>query len=155
MADDGNEQKKSIWPLPKFYFEIDFGDGKNTAVVFQEVSGLDIESQEIDVRKSNNPLFSTVKMPGIKKYGNISLKKGIFYKDNDCWDLFKQISMNTTIRKTILIKLVNQEGGIAMQWSLLNALPIKMASTDLKSDGAEVAVESMEIAHEGVVITNK
>src|SRR5688572_30782318 len=82
MAEDGSKQSESVWPLPKFRFEVRFG---HVAVAFQEVSGLDVESQPIEYRGGSGAAFSTVKMPGIKKYGNITLKKGVFPKDGEFW----------------------------------------------------------------------
>ena len=73
------EAQDNVWPLPKFYFQVKLGD---TEVAFQEVSGLDIEAQIIEYRHGNSPEFSTIKMPGIKKVGNVTLKKGVFVKDN-------------------------------------------------------------------------
>ena len=62
--------------------------------------------------------------------------------------------MNTLQRRTILIKLLDESGAITMQWQLNNAWPTKITSTDLKADGNEVAVETIEIAHESITITN-
>jgi phage tail-like protein len=41
-----------------------------------------------------------------------------------------------------------------MVWTLANAWPTKISSTDLKADGNEVAIETIEIAHEGITIDN-
>ena len=65
----GEAQDPSIWPLPKFHFSVDIGDQKDLA--FQEVSGLDTETQIIEYRAGNSKQFSTVKMPGINKVGNV------------------------------------------------------------------------------------
>lgn len=54
----------------------------------------------------------------------------------------------------MLIKLLDEGDNVTMQWSLSNAWPIKMTSTDLKSDGDAVAVDTIEIAHEQLTITN-
>lgn len=62
--------------------------------------------------------------------------------------------MNTIQRRTILIKLLDETGKVTMQWQLNNAWPTKITSTDLKSDGNEVAVDTIEIAHEMLTITN-
>jgi phage tail-like protein len=153
MADDGSKQGET-WPLPKFKFEVDFGTGLN-GISFQEVSGMDVESQVIEYRAGNSPVFSTVKMPGIAKYGNVTMKKGVFVNDNSFINWQKEIMMNTIKRRTVLIKLLDEEGALIMQWQLNNAWPRKITSTNLKSDGNEVAVETIEIAHEGVTITPK
>ena len=52
------------------------------------------------------------------------------------------------------IKLLDENAGTTMSWVLLNAWPTKITSPDLKSDGNEVAIETIEIAHEGLTIAN-
>ncbi len=146
------EAQDSVWPLPKFYFSVDIGD--QTDLPFQEVSGLDTETQAIEYRAGNNKVFSTIKMPGIAKFSNVTLKKGIFVKDNKFWDWYAKIKLNTIERVTVTIKLLDQEGAPTMVWTLANAWPTKITGTDMKSDGNEVAVETIEIAHEGLTIAN-
>jgi len=152
MADDGSKQS-ATWPLPKFYFKVDIGDQKD--VPFQEISGLDTETQPIEYRAGNSKEFSTVKMPGIKKTGNVTLKKGVFAKDNKFWDWYNQIKLNTIKRVTVTIQLCDEAGSPTMVWTLANAWPTKITGTDMKSDGNEVAVETLEVAHEGLTIANK
>lgn len=151
MADDGSAQTQAIWPLPKFHFQVKWDD---TELAFQEVSGLDIESEPIEYRAGNNPVFSTIKMPGMIKTSNITMKKGVFVKDNAIWDWFNEIKMNTITRKALTISLLDEAQNPTMVWKVQNAFPIKVTGTDLKADGNEVAVESIEIAHEGFVIEN-
>jgi len=152
MAVDGSKEN-AVWPMPKFRFEVDLGT-ELKGVAFQEVSGMDVENQIIEYRKSNSPLFSTEKMPGITKYGNITMKRGIFVNDNTFWNWHAEITMNTIKRRTVLIKLLDENGKVTMLWTLNNAWPTKITSTDLKSDGNEVAVDTIEIAHEQLIITN-
>lgn len=151
MADDGSAQSTSVWPMPKFYFKVVMN---STEISFQEVSGLDAESQPIEYRHGNNPLFSTVKMPGIAKYGNVTMKKGVFKSDNKFWEWYNQIKMNTIKKEPVIISLLDETGNPTMTWTLTNAFPTKITSTDLKSDGNEVAIESIEISHEGLIIEN-
>ena len=152
MPVDGNKEGAS-WPMPKFRFEVDLGN-EFKSVAFQEVSGLDAETQVIEYPKSNSNLFSTQKMPGIAKYGNITLKRGVFVNDNSFWNWYHEISMNTIKRRTVIIKLLDERGKSTMQWELNNAWPTKITSTDLKSDGNEVAVDTLELAHEQLTIKN-
>lgn len=152
MADDGSAQG-ATWPLPKFRFEVDLGT-ELKGVGFQEVSGMDVENQVIEYRKSNSPLFSPEKMPGLVKYGNVTMKRGIFVNDNVFWDWHAEIKMNLIKRRTVLIKLLDESGNVTMQWQLDNAWPTKISSTDLKSEGNEVAIDTLEIAHEQLTITN-
>ncbi|WP_123388012.1 phage tail protein [Paraburkholderia sp.] len=147
------ESQGNVWPLPKFYFSVDIGSQTN--LPFQEVSGLDTETQVIEYRAGNNKVFSTIKMPGIAKFGNVTLKKGIFVKDNKFFDMYSKISMNLIARVTVTIKLLDQSGSPTMVWTLANAWPTKITGTDLKSDGNEVAVETIEFAHEGLKVVNQ
>ncbi|WP_298976495.1 phage tail protein [uncultured Roseobacter sp.] len=151
MADDGSAQTQAVWPLPKFHFQVKWDD---TELAFQEVSGLDIETQPLEYRAGNNPVFSTIKMPGMLKTGNITMKKGVFVKDNAIWDWFAEIKMNTITRKALTISLLDEAQAPTMVWKVQNAFPVKVTGTDLKAEGNEVAVESIEIAHEGFVIEN-
>lgn len=151
MADDGSVQSKTVWPLPKFYFSVKWAD---QTVSFQEVTGLDTETQIIEYRHGDNKVFSTIKMPGIAKFGNITMKKGIFVNDNNFWKWYDQIKMNTIKRIAVTISLLDESGKPTMVWTLKNAWPTKITGTDLKSDGNEVAVETIEIAHEGLTIAN-
>lgn len=151
MADDGSKQSGSAWPMPKFQFEVKWDD---KLMSFQEVSGLDIEAQPIEYRHGDSKVFSTIKMPGIKKFSNITMKRGVFANDNKFSDWFNQIKLNTIKRTTMTISLLDEEGKPTMVWTLTNAWPTKITGTDLKSDANEVAIETLEIAHEGLTITN-
>ncbi|PKA83073.1 phage tail-like protein [Ulvibacter sp. MAR_2010_11] len=152
MADDGSQQGPS-WPLPKFYFTVSLGSPDNI-VSFQEVSGLETETQPIEYRHGDSKLFSTIKMPGIAKTGNVTLKKGIFVNDNNFWQWYNAIEMNTIKRGTVIIKLMDESGTPTMTWTLSNAWPTKITGTDMKSDANEVAVETLELSHEGLTIAN-
>src|SRR5574344_237277 len=118
MADNGATQSPNIWPLPKFHFEVKWGD---QVMHFQEVSGLDAQSEELKYRAGDNPVFSVTKMPGMIKYGNVTMKKGIFKGDNKFWDWFKKIKMNTIERTTITISLLDESGNPTMVWTLKDA----------------------------------
>lgn len=146
------EKQDNNWPLPKFYFMVDWGSTTN--IPFQEVSGLDIEAQPISYRHGNSPVFSEINMPGIVKNSNVTMKKGVFANDNSFWDWYNKIKMNTIERQNVVIKLLDESGSPTMTWTLNNAWPTKISSTDLKSDANEVAVESIEIMHEGLTIAN-
>ena len=151
MADDGSAQSTTVWPLPKFYFEVKWD---SEVLSFQEVSGLDIEAQPIEYRHGDSPEFSTISMPGIKKSSNVTMKKGVFKSDNKFWDWFKEIKMNTVKRVPVTISLLDEAGAPTMVWTLANAWPTKISGTDMKADGNEVAIETIEIAHEGITIDN-
>ncbi len=137
--------------MPKFHFKVMWND---VQMSFQEVSGLDAQSEEIKYRAGDSSVYSVVKMPGLIKYGNVTMKKGIFKGDNKFWDWFSKIKMNTIERTTVTISLLDETDKETMVWTLKNAWPTKITGTDLKAEGNEVAVESIEIVHEGLEIKN-
>ena len=144
-------QQDQYWPLPKFYFSVDIGSA--TDLPFQEVSGLEIDTDPIKYRHGNSTSFSEIKMPGVIKYSDVTLKKGVFATDNQFYEWISAIKLNTYTRLTVVIRLMDETNTPRMTWTLTNAFPIKITPTDLKSDANEAAVESLVLAHEGLVIT--
>ena len=140
------------YPLPVFHFSVDWG---GTQAAFAEVTGLNIETQVIEYRDGLSPEYSTIKMPGLKKYGNITLKRGVFADDNEYYEWLSKIKLNTAERRDIVISLLDEEHQPVMTWKVLNAWPTKITSPDLKANGNEAAMEGIEIAHEGLVIEGK
>lgn len=139
------------YPLVKFHFQVDWA---GTNIGFTEVSGLDVETELIEYRQGASPDYSKIKMPGMQKYSNITLKRGTFANDNEFYQWWNTVKLNTIERRDITIKLLNEEHEPVVVWKVKNAFPIKVQSTDLKGDGNEVAVETLEIAHEGLTIQN-
>ncbi len=137
------------YPLPVFHFSVDWG---GTRMAFSEVTGLNIEAQVIEYRDGLSPEFSTIKMPGLKKFGNITLKRGVFAGDNDYYNWLNTIKLNKPERRDITISLLNEEHNPVMVWKVKNAWPTKMTSPDMKASGNEAAIESLEVAHEGVTV---
>lgn len=142
--------ENTTWPLPKFYFSVTGIPGNP---VFQEVSGLEAEGQVIEYRAGNSAIFAPIKMPGLQKVGNVTMKKGIFVTDQNLWTWFSSIAMNTITRSTVVVNLLDETGAPRMIWTLNNAFPTKLTGTDMKSDGNEVAVESIEIAYETLKVS--
>jgi phage tail-like protein len=139
------------YPIPKFHFRVEWG-GKN--IGFSEVSGLNIENKVIEYRDGVSPQYSKIKMPGMREFSNITLKRGVFKGDNDFYVWLNTISLNTVERRDLTIILLNESHEPVVVWKVHNAWPIKVQSTDLKADGSEVAIEQVDLAHEGLTIEN-
>lgn len=137
------------YPLPKFHFNVDWA---GTNIGFSEVSGLNIENKLIEYRDGASPEFSKIKMPGMREFSNITLKRGVFAGDNEFYAWLDTISMNTVERRDLTISLLNEKHEPVVTWKIKNAFPVKVQSTDLKADGSEVAIEQLDIAHEGLTI---
>lgn len=147
------KQENAIWPLPKFYFKVMWG--KHT-ISFSEITGLNSEATVIEYRHGDSKIFSPQKMPGMKKVGNVTMKRGVFVGDNTFWDWYEQIQLNTIEdgRQTIVIQLLNEKDQPTMVWTLNNAWPMKITSTDMKSDANDPAIDMIEIAYETLSIKN-
>jgi phage tail-like protein len=142
----------AAYPLVKFHFQVDWG---GTKIGFTEVSGLDVETEVVEYREGSSPEYSKIKMPGMQKFSNITLKRGTFKSDNEYFKWWNTVKLNTIERRDVTISLLNEEHAPVVTWKIKNAWPTKIQSTDLKADGNEVAIESMELAHEGLTIQNE
>lgn len=140
------------YPLPKFHFQVEWGGAK---IGFSEVSGLDVETEVIEYRDGASLEYSKLKMPGMQKYSNITLKRGVFPSDNEFFEWWNTVSLNTIERRDITISLLNESHEPVMVWKVKNAWPTKVTSTDLKADGNETAIDTIELAHEGLAIQNE
>jgi phage tail-like protein len=139
------------YPLPKFHFQVEWG---GTRVGFTEVTGLDVETETIEYREGASPEYRKIKMPGLQKNSNITLKRGTLAADNEFFQWWNTASLNTVQRRDLNVALLNENHDPVMVWQVKNAWPTKITSTDLKADGNEVAIESIELAHEGVKIVS-
>lgn len=139
------------YPLPKFHFQVEWG---GTRIGFTEVTGLTIENEVIEYREGNSPEYNKTKMPGLHKFGNITLKRGVFTSDNEYFNWLNTVKLNTIERRDITISLLNENHEPVVVYKLKSAWPVKIQSPDMKSDANEAAIESIELAHEGLVIQN-
>jgi phage tail-like protein len=140
------------YPIPKFHFRVEWG---GTRIGFTEVTGLEVSTDVIEYRDGVSPDYSKIKMPGMQKYGNITLKRGTFQADNEYFNWWNTVALNTIERRDITISLLNETHEPVVVWKIKNAWPVKVQSTDLKADGNEVAIETIELAHEGLTIQNE
>lgn len=139
------------YPLPTFHFTVEWG---GTRLGFSEVTGLNQENQAIEYRDGSFPEYSSIKMPGLRKFTNITLKRGVIKGDNDFFKWLSTVKMNTVERRNLIISLRNEELDPVMVWNVSNAFPVKVEGPQLKASANEVAIESIELAHEGLEIHN-
>ena len=91
------EIQDSVWPQPKFYFKVKF-ETFGESVSFQEVSGLDIVATPLEYRMGENKTFSSIKLPGISKSGNVNLKNGLFSNEGKFNGWFNTFKMDAVKR---------------------------------------------------------
>lgn len=140
------------YPLPKFHFIVEWG---GTRIGFTEASGLDRQIDVIEYREGASKEYHKTKMPGLQKFSNVTLKRGTFKGDNQFWDWLNTVQLNTIERRDLTLKLLNENHEPVVTWQIKQAWPVKIQSTDLKADGNEVAIETLELAHEGMVVKHE
>ncbi|WP_310425608.1 phage tail protein [Chamaesiphon sp. VAR_48_metabat_135_sub] len=141
-----------LYPLPVFHFRVQFGTEQ---LGFTEVSGLTQERQAIEYRAGDFPEYSTIKYPGMAKYTNLVFKRGVMASDNKFFEwLNSGMKLSKVDRKDLTISLLNENHEPVMTWKAIRAFPVKIEGPQLKATGNEVAIESIEIAHEGLTIEN-
>lgn len=141
----------AIYPLPKFHFQVEWG---GTKIGFQEVSGLDIEFEMLEYREGSSLEYNKINMPGMVKYTDIVLKRGVFKGDNEFYEWMQTNKLNTAERRDITIGLLNETHEPMVVWTVKNAWAKKIQSTDLKAEGNEVAIETLTVCHEGITMEN-
>jgi phage tail-like protein len=144
--------EKKQYPLPVFHFTVEWGGQR---LGFSEISGLTQENQAIEYRDGEFKEYSSIKMPGLRKFGNITLKRGIVKADNDFFKWLSTVKLNTVERRDLVISLLDEGHQPVMVWSVARAFPVKVEGPGLKASGNEVAIESIEVAHEGLELKNE
>lgn len=142
----------AAYPLSKFHFEVAWGGSR---IGFTEVTGLLVETEMIEYSEGVNREYSSVKIPGRKKNGNITLKRGVFPADNEFFQWWNSAKLNTIERRDITISLLNENHEAVMVWKARQVWPTKITAPDLKADANEIAIETIELAHEGLTIQNE
>ena len=140
------------YPLPVFHFTVQWGGAR---IEFSEVTGLTQENQAIEYRDGSFPNHSSIKQPGLRKFSNITLKRGVVARDNDFFAWLSTVRLNAVERRDLVISRLNEKHAPVMTWKLQRAFPVKVEGPQLKASGNEVAIESIELAHEGLEVQNE
>ena len=133
-------------PYGKFRYKVEI-DGLE-AGGFSEASGFDASIDVIEYREGDM-VQTPMKLPGLKKYGNITLKKGVA----DSMVMYEWMIAGVegeVERKTITITILDETETATASWQVINAWPAKYTAPDFNATASEVAIETLEIAHEGM-----
>ena len=142
-----------MYPMTTLHFAVSWEDSQNTSS-FSEVSGLTMEAEIVEYRGGDDPQLSTRKQPGLKKFSNVTLKRGIAPAEagNGLFDWYNSILGGTVSRRNVTVSLLNETRDPVMTWKIKEAWPVKIEGPGLKSTGTDVAIESVEFACEGIEI---
>ncbi|MBW1744831.1 MAG: phage tail protein [Deltaproteobacteria bacterium] len=135
-------------PYQNFRFLVEI-DGI-TQAGFREVTIPDTAQDPIEYREGNEAI-TVRKLPGLIKYGNVTLKWGI----TDSLDLYNwrkdvEDGKIKDARKNMAVVVLNDEANSVTRWEFSQAWPTRYDAPDLNATGNEIAIETLEIAHEGM-----
>ena len=134
-------------PFRGFNFRVEIdGVARNG---FREVTGLDMTTDVVEYRTGDDKIGTVSKLPGLHKYSNITLKNGITM-DDSLWVWRKTVIDKKTERKNGSIILMDEAGEEKLRWNFREGWPTKYTVPTMNATANEVAVETLEIAHEGL-----
>lgn len=141
------------YPMTSLHFEVKWGDSQNTSS-FSEVSGLTMEAEAIEYRGGADLALTVRKLPGLKKFGNVTLKRGVVPAEAGAglFDWYNTIQAGTVQRRAVTVSLLNEEHKPVMTWKIREAWPVKVEGPGLNATGNEIAIETIEFANEGVEV---
>jgi phage tail-like protein len=141
----------NTYPMSAYHFSVEWG---GPTIAFHQVTGLNLEVNVVEFRNGSSPESTVQKMPGLIKYSNIVLKRGVTKNDTSFFGWINTIKLNTVERRDITISLLDEEHAPVMIWKVRNAFPVRYSGPVLTANSSDIAMEELEIAHEGLMLLN-
>ena len=156
------------YPLTKMNFIVSIGEGGGDMAAFNEVTGIESTVDVIEFRQGNSHSLAPVKIQGLVKHGNVTLRMGYVRNQEFKNWIIQCVSEHrgaATPRKNVSIELIDISEGSpdsvestpsadGVVWVLSNAWVTKYNGADLNASTSEVAIESVELAYEDLTIPN-
>jgi phage tail-like protein len=136
-------------PYGAFNFLVEF-EGKVFAD-FTEVTGLGIEIVDTEYRSGSDPNASVRKIPGLSKYPNVVLKRGVT-SDQALYEWAKNVRDGAADQRDVDIVLLDETRQPVLRWTLKRAQPKKWTGPTLNAKGNEIAIESLELSYEDLTL---
>jgi phage tail-like protein len=133
------------YPSLNFLVEID-GIGKG---LFSEVSGLDSWIDAIEYRTGESKENTVRKLPGLQRFANLTLKRG-YTPDVSLWNWYQSVAQGNLQRATVLITLLDEQRNPVLVWKFIQAWPCKYEGPVLNAKTSDIAMETLELCHEGM-----
>ncbi len=137
--------------ISRYHFSVEWG---GTRIGFMEVSGLDIEIEAVSFREGSSKEDSFQKIPGLRKYTDITLKREISKGDNQFFDWINTKKISTIERRDITITLLDEEHKPVVVWKVKNTFPVHYYGPVLLSNDGGLAMETLVLTHEGISVSH-
>jgi phage tail-like protein len=133
-------------PYTRFNFTVDLGDGlgDTPAGGFRKVRGLGSSIDPIEYRNGNDPEQHSRKLPGLRHYSNVTLKRGVL-TDLRLW---QWIASDPPDRRNVIITMLDAQRVPVLRFVLHDAWPCRWTGPRLNAKHSKVAIESLELCHE-------
>jgi len=150
-----SDQIKTEYPLPVYNYRVDFG---TDTIAFSEVSGLNIAFDTTVYKESQvtsgkaGPVVRV--MPAQGTPANITLTKGVVRKKSisALYNWINSIKINQVEKKDIHIHLCDEKGDAVLTWTVTNAFPTQLDVPNFDANSNDVAIETIELIGDGVVM---
>lgn len=120
---------------------------------FKGVSGLAAETEVVEYREGSDPVSSSRKLPGRVKYPNVTLKRGLT-ASRDLWEWWRTAADGPVQRRNVAIVLLDDSRTPVLRWLLRNAWIARIETSELDASKNEIAIETVELAHEGLELAD-
>jgi len=121
-----------------------------TEAGFNDISGLDMQTAIVEYRNGDE-IRTVRKLSGLHTYSNIVCKRGMLATTSDIYQYREKVVTEQLERIDITIHLQDDEGATQKTWNIREAWPCKYVMPEMNAQGNAVAIETLEIAHEGIV----
>ncbi len=147
------DEIRTTYPLPVYNYKVEI-DGK--PVAFSEVSGLSVAYETSTYVESPTEGIGPRRMymPGQRKSATITLKKGVVTGVSvpALFGWINLIQLNRIDKKDIYVRLCDENGAAVVSWKVINAFPTKLDAPTFTATSNDVAIESMELMADGVIV---
>jgi phage tail-like protein len=136
-------------PYRGYNFRVEI-DNTNVAS-FRECSGLTLNTDAVDYREGTDAPLSVRKLTGLRKYTNITLKRG-YTKNHDLWKWYKNVVNGVSDRRSGAIVLQDEQHNDVLRWNFVNAWICKWEGPTMNATSNDVSIETIEICPEQVAL---
>jgi phage tail-like protein len=130
----------------RFWVEVE----SEVKAAFAIVSGLELEIEVVDYKEGGHNHANHKRITGGVKYKNLVLKQGVS-NDDFFWRWIDEVRNGRVTRRTVTVILADPDNSRRVSWSFLRAFPVKWVGPLLQADSSEVAIQTIEFAHEGLI----
>jgi phage tail-like protein len=132
-------------PFKNYSFLVEIDGIASSA--FKSVTGLAAEAEVIEYREGSDPVSSSRKLPGRVRYPNVRLSRGLT-TSRDLWDWWETVVNGTVERRNVAVTLLDDSRTPVLRWLLREAWVAKFEAPEFDASKNEVAIETIELAHE-------